>query len=157
MDISASINSLIVGSSANINLATGSRIQQIEVTNRAAKLKIQPGVNVADIKLPANVDISAIVSNYEQVRNQIGNVNGTKPASPTVQPSPAVPQNPTPNPGTPAPQDQHQIRAHRSRRILHQIPAHRRRKTRHQIRVHRRRRTRRQIRAHRSRIMRLRL
>ncbi|MGG4483048.1 S-layer homology domain-containing protein, partial [Paenibacillus illinoisensis] len=105
VDISASINSLIVGSSANINLATGSRIQQIEVTNRAAKLKIQPGVNVADIKLPANVDISAIVSNYEQVRNQIGNVNGTKPASPTVQPSPAAPQNPTPNPGTPTPQD----------------------------------------------------
>ncbi|MBE7680163.1 S-layer homology domain-containing protein [Paenibacillus sp. P13VS] len=105
VDISASINSLIVGSSANINLATGSRIQQIEVTNRAAKLKIQPGVNVADIKLPANVDISAIVSNYEQVRSQIGNVNGTKPASPTVQPSPAAPQNPTPNPGTPAPQN----------------------------------------------------
>ncbi|WP_416296178.1 S-layer homology domain-containing protein [Paenibacillus illinoisensis] len=105
VDISASINSLIVGSSANINLATGSRIQQIEVTNRAAKLKIQPGVNVADIKLPANVDISTIVSNYEQVRSQIRNVNGTKPASPTVQPSPVAPQNPTPNPGTPAPQD----------------------------------------------------
>ncbi|MFB9330918.1 S-layer homology domain-containing protein [Paenibacillus aurantiacus] len=101
VDISASIDSLIVSSGASVNLATGSRIQRIEVTDRAAQLKIQPGANVDDIKLPTNVDISAIVSNYEQVRSQIGNVNGTKPASPTVQLPPASSQTPTPNPSTP--------------------------------------------------------
>ncbi|RIX59650.1 hypothetical protein D3P08_05815 [Paenibacillus nanensis] len=101
VDISASIDSLIVSSSASITLGTGSRIHRIEVTDQAAQLKIQPGANVADITLPANVDISAIVSNYEQVRSQIGNVNGTKPASPAVQPTPAAPQIPAPTPSTP--------------------------------------------------------
>lgn len=76
-----------VSGAGNVEFDTTGQIDKLEVANPEATITLQTGVKIKDLVIPSGMEAKDIVTDYEQVKGQIGYVNGT----PTTPPGPPDP------------------------------------------------------------------
>ncbi|MFD2444215.1 S-layer homology domain-containing protein, partial [Bacillus sp. CGMCC 1.16607] len=93
---SATIGSVNIPGASNVNLNTTGEIKQILAENKDTKLTLNAATKIGNLTLPEGAKASDLISNYNQIKQNIEQVGGSKNPDATPAPTPT----PTPAPST---------------------------------------------------------
>jgi hypothetical protein len=71
-----SVKKINVQSATNMVLNTTGKIEQLEIENEKSQITLQANVRVGNVLVPADLNVSSIIKNYDSVKTQIEKVNG---------------------------------------------------------------------------------
>ncbi|MCV9950330.1 S-layer homology domain-containing protein [Paenibacillus sp. BT-177] len=87
IQLNGNVNHLTVNSVSDISIKGTGTIGELKVANANAKVTLNPNFKVETIKLPKDISVSQVIQNYNEVQNQIGQIqpaDGTDQKTTTV-------------------------------------------------------------------------
>ncbi|WP_068616086.1 S-layer homology domain-containing protein [Paenibacillus tuaregi] len=109
IQLSGNVNHLTVNSSKGISIKGNGSIKELKVSNSNAKLILNPALKIDVVQLPKDTLVAQVIQNYNEVRQQIGQVQDVNGNGVTEKPPAASIPNTTEIGSTPeAPKVNHE-------------------------------------------------
>src|SRR5699024_6701232 len=88
------VGNIVVDGTGSLHLKSTGDIANLEFKSADTKITIEPGTKIGNVKLPEGVKVQDVIENYEEVKEQVGQIGG-KPNTDV----PGTPPSPSPGGG----------------------------------------------------------